>query len=210
MSKAVRALLLVLFAAAAGCNYSVTPSGTPHGESTAGAEATGGEVSGSGGDAGSGGNAGSGGSPSNGGNAGSGGNPGNSGGTTSLGGSSAGGNQSSGGRVGSGGTNSNGGSSSAGGTPSAGGSSAAKPDAGTSSVSFSGQIQPLLNQYCTSCHGASGASAGVSLNNYTNVKTNASRANTAIQGGIMPPGSPLSAANKQLFQAWVTAGTPNN
>jgi hypothetical protein len=42
------------------------------------------------------------------------------------------------------------------------------------------------------------------------VKANASVANSAIQKGNMPPSGALSAANKQLFQAWVTAGTPNN
>jgi hypothetical protein len=84
-------------------------------------------------------------------------------------------------------------------------------DAGSSGgVSYSKDIQPLLNANCTSCHASPGPSGGVDLTNYTSVKKNASRANSEIQAGAMPPTGALSSANKQLFQSWVTAGAPNN
>jgi uncharacterized membrane protein len=95
----------------------------------------------------------------------------------------------------------------------AGGTGGARPDAGgdaTAQVSYAAQIAPLLAANCTSCHGASNPSAGISLNNHTNVKANASRANSMIQSGRMPPTGALSAANKALFQAWIDQGAPNN
>jgi hypothetical protein len=77
-------------------------------------------------------------------------------------------------------------------------------------VSYATQIAPLLSANCTSCHGGSGPSAGISLNSYANVKANANAANSAIQAGIMPPAGALSAANKLLFQTWVNQGMQNN
>jgi len=59
-----------------------------------------------------------------------------------------------------------------------------------------------------SCH-ASG-STSPPLGTYTDLKNNASRANSAIQGGNMPPSGALNATQKADFQAWVTAGALNN
>jgi hypothetical protein len=82
-------------------------------------------------------------------------------------------------------------------------------DAG-SSVSYATQIAPLLKANCTSCHSGSNANAGIDLSTYANVSKNANVANSVLQSGSMPPSAPLSAANKQLFQSWVSAGAPNN
>lgn len=79
------------------------------------------------------------------------------------------------------------------------------PDAATT-VSYALQIAPLLQKSC-SCHVSLGTSPP--LSNYANVKANASASNSAIIAGTMPP-TPLSAADKALFQSWITAGTPNN
>jgi hypothetical protein len=68
----------------------------------------------------------------------------------------------------------------------------------------------MLNQNCTGCHGGSSPQSGIGLDSYAKVKANAAVANSAIQGGFMPPGGPLSAANQQLFQAWISEGMPNN
>ncbi|HEX7505779.1 MAG TPA: hypothetical protein VF550_03335, partial [Polyangia bacterium] len=88
------------------------------------------------------------------------------------------------------------------------------PEAGTgdtgSSVSYATQIAPLLSANCTSCHGGSNPQSGIDLSSYTKVKSNASAANSAIQSGRMPPSGALSAANKQLFQTWVSQGMLNN
>jgi hypothetical protein len=82
-------------------------------------------------------------------------------------------------------------------------------DAG-SSVSYATQIAPLLKANCTSCHGGSSPQSGIDLSTYAGASKNANVANSAIQNGNMPPGGSMSAANKQLFQSWVTAGAPNN
>jgi uncharacterized membrane protein len=79
-----------------------------------------------------------------------------------------------------------------------------------STVSYATQIAPLLKANCTSCHGGSNPQSGIDLSTYANASKNANVANSAIQSGIMPPGGSLSTANKQLFQAWVNAGKPNN
>jgi uncharacterized membrane protein len=68
----------------------------------------------------------------------------------------------------------------------------------------------MMKANCTSCHAGSRSPAGIDLSTYAGVKANASVANSAIKAGAMPPGGGLSATNKQLFQSWVTAGTPNN
>jgi hypothetical protein len=77
-------------------------------------------------------------------------------------------------------------------------------------VSYTNEIAPLLSENCTSCHGSSNPPKGISLNNYTNVKANATAANKQIQNGNMPPSGSLSTANKRLFQNWVDQGTQNN
>ncbi len=189
------------------------------GRTGSGGETTAGGSSGSGGSSGAGGHLGTGGTTTSGGKGGS---PGGGGS------SSSGGSQGTGGNVGQGGTSvATGGSGSVGGSSGGQGGSSVEKDAGADSkvtggsggnsdaggsatVSFSKQIQPMLNANCTSCHGKSSPSAGVDLSSYAGVKSNATAANSAIQNGIMPVGGSLSAANKQLFQTWVSQGEQNN
>jgi len=68
----------------------------------------------------------------------------------------------------------------------------------------------MLDANCTSCHGSAIATSGINLSTYASVKANAAQANTQIQAGNMPPGGGLSAADKQMFQSWVSAGEPDN
>jgi hypothetical protein len=51
---------------------------------------------------------------------------------------------------------------------------------------------------------------GPALNDYRNVLAAADGSNRSIQEGSMPPARPLSDADKALFQAWISAGKPNN
>jgi hypothetical protein len=130
----------------------------------------------------------------------------------SSGSSGSGGAQGTGGRVGSGGATGAGGTTTVPGSGGSGGGADAgsKSDGSSGTVSYAKDIQPLLEANCTRCHGGSRPSAGIDLTSYDKVKPNAAAANSAIQKGAMPPTGALSAANKQLFQAWVNAGTPNN
>ena len=82
-----------------------------------------------------------------------------------------------------------------------------KSDVG-STVTYTSQIKQLLDTNCTSCHGGANPQSGIDLSSYANASKNASIANSVIQSGAMPPAGALSTANKQLFQSWVTAGTP--
>jgi len=231
MTRSTPHLALCLWAlVTAACNNTPTsPNYEDNGGSNSGGSATGG----SGGSAG---NSGSGGTSSTGGSTSAGGSGGNTatGGNTSTGGSSGSGGSfkgsggttmSSGGSSATGGSSTSGGSTGSGGATGSGGSSGAKdagvprdagkgPEVGggdaTSAVSYKNQIQPLLQTNCASCHSGSTANAGIDVSTYANVSKNAKTINSAIQNGTMPLGSPLSAADKQLFQTWVNAGSPNN
>ena len=79
----------------------------------------------------------------------------------------------------------------------------------TGKVSYSQTIKPLLEQYCTACHSASGTSPA--LDTYADAVANAKASNEAIQTGTMPlGGTALTDAQKKAFQDWVDQGTPNN
>ena len=80
----------------------------------------------------------------------------------------------------------------------------------TTAPSYTNDIAPLLAANCVSCHGATRPNAGISLDTYANTQKNALLANSMIQSGAMPPGTPLSSAKKAMFQAWCDEGMPNN
>jgi hypothetical protein len=146
-----------------------------------------------------------------------------SGGTTAsaVGGSLTGGTLGAGGSTGAGGTTSGAGgtttsgsggaATSAGGTTTGGSGGAAGGNTSTT-VSYAATIAPLMKANCATsgCHSGSDQIAGIALDTYANVSTNAGAADTAIQSGSMPPDGPLSAAQQKAFHDWVTAGAPNN
>ncbi|MFN4298517.1 MAG: hypothetical protein ACK4EX_02175 [Thermaurantimonas sp.] len=87
----------------------------------------------------------------------------------------------------------------------------------TSAVSFARDVQPILNNYCVSCHTAGSPSGGVVLNTYNGVKTVAN--NGKLLGSIfhqpgfypMPPsGIKLDECKLKTIRAWVNSGAPNN
>ncbi|GCD76699.1 hypothetical protein JCM31826_01810 [Thermaurantimonas aggregans] len=87
----------------------------------------------------------------------------------------------------------------------------------TSSVSFARDVQPILNDFCVSCHTAGAPSGGVVLNTYNGVKTVAD--NGKLIGSIshtpgfsaMPPsGIKLDECKLNTIKAWVNSGAPNN
>jgi hypothetical protein len=95
-----------------------------------------------------------------------------------------------------------------GGAPPAGGTDggSASLDAGTA-PSFTYDIMPLLKKGCL-CH-VQGGEAPL-LDTYLNVKSNANASLSSMQNESMPPSSPLSKSEIDLFQRWINAGTPNN
>lgn len=75
----------------------------------------------------------------------------------------------------------------------------------------------ILATNCSSCHGEGGGPAGVhSLHNVKQMissglivpkNPNASRLFTVIQANVMPPGNPLSQADKETLRDWILGGS---
>ncbi len=78
---------------------------------------------------------------------------------------------------------------------------------GSTGVSFTSDIKPLLAKSC-SCH-VSGSVAPW-LGDYASVKASAQASSAAIANGSMPIGGPLSSDDQALFERWLKAGMPNN
>jgi cytochrome c553 len=88
---------------------------------------------------------------------------------------------------------------------------------GTVEFTYSGAVAPMMTTYCTRCHNATTARAGINLSSYEGVKTVA--LNGRLMGSIkkatgykpMPPGTTkLSACQIYQIEKWVQDGTPNN
>jgi Planctomycete cytochrome C len=84
-------------------------------------------------------------------------------------------------------------------------------------VTYSGDLQPMLNTYCNGCHGSGSPSAGIDLTNFNVVKQNAisGRLVGVITGNpsyiAMPPNSALlPSCYATKIERWVAAGAPNN
>ena len=86
----------------------------------------------------------------------------------------------------------------------------------TSAITFGGNIAPLLNSNCVSCHNNSLTNGGVNLSNYIGVKN-------AVDAGVLLPavdwsgpikmpdgGSKLSDCNISFIRIWINDGAVNN
>ena len=82
---------------------------------------------------------------------------------------------------------------------------------------FSGDILPLINVRCNSCHSGPSASAGIKLESYADIVKQVNSG--ALMGSIqhasgysaMPKnGSKLSGCEIQKIQAWIDSGLNNN
>ncbi len=90
----------------------------------------------------------------------------------------------------------------------------------TSNVTFSDAVQPVLSQYCYSCHSNTTAAAlggNIKLEDYSEVKIEAD--NGRLLGAIdhspgysaMPKGAgKLNDCSISLFRIWIDNGAPNN
>lgn len=82
-------------------------------------------------------------------------------------------------------------------------------------VTFSGTIQPIMNNACTGCHSSTTPSGNVLLDSYNNIAAVAASGLLlkAIKGsGVtkMPPGGSLSACGIREFEIWINNGYLNN
>ncbi|HVM89744.1 MAG TPA: hypothetical protein VMT76_16260 [Puia sp.] len=87
----------------------------------------------------------------------------------------------------------------------------------TSNVTYSNSVVPILQTYCTGCHGGSSPSGGVDLTTYSGVSAEVS--NGKLWGDIshasgynaMPlGGSSLSSCQLSTISSWINKGAPNN
>jgi hypothetical protein len=90
-------------------------------------------------------------------------------------------------------------------------------DCDTTTITFSGTIQPIIQANCLNCHNPNLQNGGLDLSTHGNV-ANAIQARNLLErinhiSGFppMPPsGTQLSACNLRKFDKWVDAGLPNN
>ncbi|MGV3609676.1 MAG: c-type cytochrome [Fluviicola sp.] len=82
----------------------------------------------------------------------------------------------------------------------------------TSTISFSAQIAPMIQENCSGCHGA-GAGTSPVLSNHAEISANANAIINTLRGTpqLMPQGGPALADSLiQQFQCWLEQGTLNN
>ena len=82
----------------------------------------------------------------------------------------------------------------------------------TLNINYVKNIEPLLNQYCTSCHGVDG-SGGISLNSYDLVKASAERVYGSIAqlSGYSPMpqnGNKLTDCKTRMVRIWIDSNMP--
>jgi hypothetical protein len=76
-------------------------------------------------------------------------------------------------------------------------------------ISYLNKVKPVFVSSCSSsgCHDGINSS---SLTEYTVARDAAQQIRTAVDRGIMPKGSILSAADKAAIICWIDSGTKNN
>ncbi len=90
-----------------------------------------------------------------------------------------------------------------------------------STISYSDQVSPIIENNCLSCHNSTSASGGVLLNNYENVRTTAEteyNGTSLLVGTIrnldgfpaMPPNSQLNLCSIRIIELWIEQGLQNN
>jgi hypothetical protein len=85
----------------------------------------------------------------------------------------------------------------------------------TSSVTFSGQIWPMMETYCTGCHSTGSAGGGIVIAGYDDLVALAG--NGSLMGSVryeadfanMPTNQQLSECNISLLQKWIDDGFPD-
>lgn len=68
----------------------------------------------------------------------------------------------------------------------------------------------IIGPNCVDCHGPSLQSAGYNFGSYAQFNGQRNAAMSAITGGRMPPGAPLTQAQINILNGWIAAGAPNN
>ncbi len=84
----------------------------------------------------------------------------------------------------------------------------------TTAVSFSADVQPIINTNCISCHAPGGQQETQPLTTYSEIKVFAENGKlierTNNSSLPMPPTGLMVECNRDFLKAWVNAGAPNN
>jgi hypothetical protein len=88
-------------------------------------------------------------------------------------------------------------------------------DCDVTAVSYSMDIEPILNQSCLGCHGSTAPQAGLDLSTHANVFANKEKVRDRINRPIgdplvMPQGGPMIKCNIDKINAWIDQGALNN
>ncbi len=95
---------------------------------------------------------------------------------------------------------------------------------GTAQVSYSQEIQPILDRACVVCHGGQG---GLFVDSYDNLMAGGASGKVVVPGEpesselvrrirgsslpLMPPGEPaLTLSDIETIELWIAEGSPNN
>lgn len=80
---------------------------------------------------------------------------------------------------------------------------------------FADKVAPILNGSCVGCHNSAGATAGIILDSYSQVKNNATRILRSINhdpslspSKRMPPAGKLDSCSIRTIERWVNTGFP--
>lgn len=87
----------------------------------------------------------------------------------------------------------------------------------TTNVTFSGNINPIMQTYCVSCHSGSYPSGGISLSTYAQISNqalNGSLYSSVSNDGTVVPmpyqSASLASCKVDQIRIWIQAGAPNN
>ena len=79
-------------------------------------------------------------------------------------------------------------------------------------VTYNADVAPIINNWCTTCHGGAAPSAGIGLSTFSEVKFQTESGNLVARinnaSNPMPPAGQLSSADIQLIEKWVSDGFP--
>lgn len=78
--------------------------------------------------------------------------------------------------------------------------------------SFSADVNPLIQTFCNQagCHATGSTNGPGPLTNYSQVFTHRVAIRGAVQSGLMPQNTTLTAAQKNIIICWIDSGAPNN
>lgn len=84
-----------------------------------------------------------------------------------------------------------------------------------SAVTYSQDVNLIINNNCLACHGGTSPEAGLNLSTYGSVAANAQLIKTRINlpngaAGVMPPTGPMISCNIKKVTTWIDQGAQNN